>query len=99
MKARGKERGGPAGEREETRGQEGGRREGGGVKWGATWAEGKRKREGARRTEMEDYFIVFITERAVACFQAMELLLTAHQESGGPPSPPREDAWWIQAQF
>lgn len=48
---------------------------------------------------MEDYFIVFITERVDACFQVMELLLTAHQESGGPPSLPREDAWWIQAQF
>ena len=35
---------------------------------------------------MEDYFIVFSTERAVARFQVMELLLTAHQESVGPPS-------------
>lgn len=71
-------------EREEKRGREEGRREGGGVKWGETWVEGERRRERARRTEMEDYFIAFGTERAVACFQVTELLLTAHQESGVP---------------
>lgn len=49
-------------EREEKRGREEGRREGGGVKWGDTWVEGERRRERARRTEMEDYFIAFGTE-------------------------------------
>ena len=59
---------------------------------------GERRREGAR-TEMEDYFIVFSTERAVARFQVMELLLTAHQESVGPPLHCPERMQWIQIQF
>ena len=48
---------------------------------------------------MEDSFIVFSTERAVARFQVMELLLTAHQESVGPPLHCPERMQWIQIQF